>query len=117
MPSSVKGKNVYQGSVAVQQAASRDVGHDGESSGLSQANIAGSVIGEFEDGTITSRNPPSDNDNDLYGPPSLPPPTPSPSKQPFSALESVESSQGQSSISAPTGVSPTPHPAKATSAK
>ena len=109
MPSGAKGKNVYQGSLATQQSPSRDAGRRGESSGLSQLDAAGSVSMTG----IRSGMPPTDDEyEDIYGDAqaTLPPPTPSPSKRRFSALESVDSSQTPQSVSAvtaPGGNTPT----------
>ena len=109
MPSGAKGKNVYQGSLATQQSPSRDAGRRGESSGLSQLDAAGSVSMT----RIRSGMPPTDDEyEDIYGDAqaTLPPPTPSPSKRRFSALESVDSSQTPQSVSAvtaPGGNTPT----------
>jgi hypothetical protein len=111
MPSGAKGRYAYQGSLAVPTIKSRDVGHTGgepsggEPSGTLQSDI---VTGEIGD-AITSGNPSSDNGDDIYGPPTSPPPTPSPSKRRFSALESVDSSsqsiEASGSLSAPSGMS------------
>ena len=107
IPSSARGKHAYQGSLTVSTIKPRDVGHTGgELSGTAQSDI---VTGEIGD-AITHGNPSSDNGDDIYGPPTSPPPTPSPSKvskRRFSALESVDLSQSavgaSDSLSTPTG--------------
>jgi len=100
MPTGAKGKNVYQGSLAVQQAQavkSRGVGHAGGEPSTSMLT---------SDAPITSEDLPAEgSDDDAVAPPTLPPPTPSPSKRRFSALvsESADTSQSPSTLS---GISP-----------
>jgi hypothetical protein len=101
MPAGAKGKNVYQGSLVVQQAlAVKSGGVDhagGEPSSSSRSDI---VTGGIGDAPTMGEDLPVvewEKDDDA-APPTLPPPTPSPSKRRFSAL----SSEGADSSSAST---------------
>lgn len=97
MPTGAKGKNVYQGSLAVQQSLvvkSGGVGHAGGEPSTSQ-------IGEIGDRSITSEYPPAEeleNDDSSVAPPTLPPPTPSPSKRRFSAVSESADASSSSAI-------------------
>ena len=121
MPSGVKGKNAYQGSLALQQVplAVRTVtgdvvGHAGgepSSSTTGMASQSDAVTWGSSDATIMRENPPpaaGNDDDDIYGPPTPPPPTPSPSKQ--QCLESIDSSSQNTNPLAVLGSISTPSP-------
>ena len=117
MASDAKGENVYQRTLAVQQALvvkSGVVGHaGGELSGMSQSDNTA---------TVMSGNPPAeirDNDDGDVALPTLPPPTPSQLKRRFSALSESVGSSFQSTIpdSSSAGISRTSRSASSSSSK
>lgn len=116
MPSGAKGRNVYQGSLAVQQALEVDTGDVGRAGGEPSASgtlQSCNVTGEMADPSTGSGNPPVVDDDDIYGTP--PPPTPSPSKRRFSAVDSTSGASqfpnsNPDSESSPSGVTSTGTP-------
>ena len=120
MPTGAKGKNVYQGSLAVQQAQTVESGDVGRTLRMDSAT------GEFGDAPTTSEDPPAEGrekDDDDAAPPPLPPPTPSPSKRRFSMLVS-ESANSSSPCAIPgsssagiSGISPVSRSAGSSSSK